>query len=209
LFRRINLAEVNCRQLRFTTELKLSPSLTDRILRDSRADEKGTIALYGTVYSARKVPHVAQAIVRRRRNVCRIELRYLAEEWPKPPNDVKSVKELAIALSEEPQEAKFDCDVYFTYNERSGWKSILELPVALPKKGNEDLPFTHIEAIRVSKREHGKIQYAVQVRQTKTGNLRHWVYFTEKGPVSSNTITKLLKQSVNISKSLLEKQEEE
>jgi len=212
LFKRLNLVNSHCNELRFATQLKLSPKLTERILTGSEGRERDNIryfTLYGTVYTVQKTPYVVQAFVHRRKNGCLIEVRYLCEKWSKPPKKVKPVLELATALSEEPQDATFDCNAYFEYDKKSDWKSVIGLPIPIARSKKDERLFTHIEGIRLSKRERGKIQYSVRVRRTKTGNIRHLVYFAWKGPVSVNVPKRILKRSVQVSKLLLQEERDE
>jgi len=145
-----------------------------------------------------------------RRNVYHIEFRYIAQKWPTPPKDIKSPQILADILSEAPQDALLECDGYFAYDEAQGWKSTIELPQPIVHRKKPREPFTHIEAIRLSKREENKIRYSVQIGRTPEGIIRHWVHLLEgwRGALSAQVPEILLEHSADLSRAFVNEEQE-
>lgn len=213
MFSRLDLAASQCREICITTHLKLSLALAEKIVGESHGHKRGGVpysALYGTVYTINKVPHVVRAYMRRiQEGYYHVEFRYLTEKWPKPPKSVKSAEKLAMLLNEEAQECLLECDARFIYEQKNGWNSVIEIPIAVPQKEGGQR-FTHIEAIRLSKREQDDIQYSVEIQRTRSGDVSHWVKFRElsKGSIEKEAPQRILERCSGLSKSLVRQEEE-
>lgn len=211
MFKRLNLADVHCTELRIVTHLRLSRGLAERIIEASHGHKERNVpssALYGCIYTLGESPYAVRADVRHvKRREYHIEFRYVAEKWPKPPKDVNSPQILATALTEEPQEVILECDVYFVYNEKGDWRSAIEIPMVLAKREKGRGPFTHIEAIRLSKREEDQIRYFIEIGRTEEGAIQHWVHLTEvwKDVLSEEVPGQLLERSMALSRAFLTK----
>lgn len=212
MFKRLNLAKFGCDTLSIAFHVKLSPDVAERILAGSHShkmDGKLHCALYGSVYTAGKARHGLRAYIEHAEgDEYHVESEYMRREVPKPPRDVKSVRKLAEALQEQPQVVTVECDAQLSYDEKSGWRSVLEIPMPI-SPADEAAPFSHIEAVRLSKRERDQVSYSVQVRWTKAGQLRHSVSFVWEGALSEGMPERLLERSVQLSRLLLRRQEEE
>ena len=217
MFCRLNLAKLNCKELSIVVHLKLSRTLAERIFKGSVSRKKDNVpysTAYGCIYSRNREPYVLVVVFEHAKgDVYHIQFRYLAEEWPRPPRNITSPDKLVTLFSEEPQAVEFSCNAYFEYDEKKGWKSVIELPISIPSKKEGDRAFTHIESIRLSKRERKKIQYSIQFRRTRQGMIRHWVYFSgmhEEG-MSEKLPEQVLKRAVKMSRAFIneEKQEEQ
>jgi hypothetical protein len=213
LFKRLDLAKFNCERLQLTFHVELSPGLADRVLTGSHHHKEGDearLVVYGSVYHFRKLPHAIRAEVRRvdDGDECHIEVEFMRREMPQRPRSLRAVRSLAAALGEEPQEVSIECEGYFTYDENSEWKSAVEIPLPLAPMP-EGAFFSHLEAIRFSKRNLDELEYSVQIRRGRAGELRHWVSLIWQGFLSEEVPQKLLEQSVELSRLLLGRRDEE
>lgn len=213
MFDRINLAALHCKRLRIITHVRFSPTLARRIVGETHGhvrDHEPDYALYGTVYTAKKVPHVIRAYVHRVQNEYHVEFLYVAEKWPKPPPDIKSPEILGPLLAEEPQDVVLECDADFLYHQNGEWKSPLPLPMPLEKRTEGSLPFSHLEAIEFSRREKDSVQYSVQVRREDNGAIKHSVRHTElwKGPMTKDIPNRLLDLTSKLSRLLIYRERE-
>ncbi len=210
MFKRLNLAKFNCESLTITLHAKLSSALAHRILTGSHhhaTEGVPDLATYGSLYTVGKVRHAVQASVQRLKDAYHVEIKYMREDLPKPPKGWKSVQRLVTDLAEEPQTVTVECDAYLVYDNKSGWKSAIEIPVPVPSKKAEG-PFTHIEAIRLSKRQQDNIEYWIQIRRGMAGELRHWVHIESEVSLSEELPGSLLGRSVQVSRLLLRKDQE-
>lgn len=181
LFRRLNLAAFQCKRLHIVTHVKLSPGLAERIVTGSHGHMEGGVphyALYGTVYTVNKIPHVVRADLSRAGETYHVEFSYEAAKWPKPPKSVKSAQKLATLLAEEAQDVVLDSIAYFVYEEDNGWRSNIEVPIRLETQREGKQSFTHIESITLSSREHDHVEYSLGIGRTRTGAIEHRVYLT-------------------------------
>lgn len=209
MFKRLNLRAFQCEEFRIVTYVKLSSTLGKRVVDESHGHRVGGIlqsALYGTIYTVNKAPHVVRVDVRHAKgNEYHVEFRYAAEKWPKPPKDVKPPQILVDLLNEEPQDVELICYADFVYRQDDKWRSVVEIPITLnPTKESKD-PFTHIEAITFSRRENTHVQYSVQIKKIESGATTHSVHFDEpwKGKLTKEIPTLLLERSNKLSKSLV------
>ena len=209
MFRRLNLTNFQCKELRIMMHVKLSPALAKRIIAASHGHMVRSMprsALYGTLYTVNKTPHAVRVDVWHvNDNEYHVEFRYSAEKWPKPPKDVKSPQILVDLLNEEPQDVELICYADFVYRQDDKWTSVIEMPIALnPSKKSEE-PFTHIEAITYSRRENAHVQYSVQIEKGENGATKHRVHFDEpwKGELTKEIPTLLLERSNKLSKFLV------
>lgn len=209
MFRRLNLKNLQCEELRIITHVKLSPALAKRIIaayHGHMTRNTPRSALYGIIYTVNKAPHAVRVDVwHAKDNEYHVEFRYSAGKWPKPPKAVKSPEILVNLLNEEPQDVELTCYADFVYNQDDKWRSEIEIPIALDssKKGKE--PFTHIEAIKFSRRENTHVQYSVQIEKRENGVIRHSVSFDEpwKGELTKEIPTLILERSNKLSKFLV------
>ncbi len=209
MFRRLNLRNLQCEELRIITHVKLTPTLAKRIIatyhgRMTRSTPRS--ALYGTIYTVNKAPHAVRVDVQHAKgNEYHVEFRYLAEKWPKPPKDVKSPQILVDLLNEEPQDIGLICYADFVYKQDDKWESVIEIPIALNSGKESKEPFTHIEAIKYSRRENAHVQYSVQIEKIENGATTHRVHFDEpwKGELTKEIPTLLLERSNKLSKVLV------
>lgn len=215
MFKRLNLANVYCEELRIATHMTLSRALAERIVAGSHGHKKRNVpdyALYGCIYKLDGAPHTVRAHASHvERREYHVEFRYIAEKWPRPPKGINSPEILATILTEEPQEITLECDACFLYHKGSGWRSVVEIPMRLAERRKDKEMFTHIEAVRLSKRYRNQIQYSVQVERTREGDIRHSVYFTEvwTGILSEELPKQLLERSAELSRAFLSKEGEE
>lgn len=211
MFRRLNLRDLQCEQLRIITHVKLSSALAKRIIAIYHGGVTSSTprsALYGMTYTVNKVPHAVRVDVRQAKgNEYHVEFRYSAMKWPKPPKDVQSPQILVDLLNEEPQDVEFICYADFIYHQNDKWRSDIEIPIALnsSKKGKE--PFTHIEAIKFSSRENAHVKHFVQIEKLENGAIAHNVHFDEiwKGELTKEIPTLLLEHSNKLSKVFVSK----
>lgn len=215
MFLRLNLAAFQCKELRIFTHVKLSPMLAKRIVAGSHGHIVRNVprsALYGTLYTVKGVLHAMRADVRRvRGREYHVEFRYVAGKWPKPPKDVKSPQNLVNLLMEEPQDVILEGDAYFFYEREGKWTPAIEIPMAIKPSEEGEKPFTHVEAIRLSRRENNHKQYSVEIQQMEDGAIRHWVHLTEvwRGAMTKEVPRNFLKRSNTVSKYLLLRKQEE
>ena len=208
MFRRLNLRNFQCEELRIITHIKLSSALAKRIIatyhgRMVRSTPRS--ALYGTIYTVNKIPHTVRVDVRRARgNEYHVEFRYVDKEWPKPPENVKSPQILIDLLNEEAHDIQLICYADFAYKQDE-WRSIIEIPIALNSSKESKAPFTHIEAIKFSRRQNTHVQYSVQIEKLENGTTTHRIYFDEpwKGKLTEEIPTLLLERSNRLSKVLV------
>lgn len=207
LFRRLNLRNLQCEELHIITHVKISSRLANRIIatfhgRVTRDTPRA--ALYGTVYTVNKIPHAVRVDVREEGNVYHVEFEYVAQKQPKPPKNVKSPQLLVDLLNEEPQDIELACFAGFAYKQNE-WQSLIELPIVVNASKKSKEPFTHIEAIEVSRRENSHIQYSVEIGKLENGNITHSTYFNEpwKGKLTEEIPTLLLKRSSSLSRLLV------
>jgi len=213
LFKRVDLANVNCKRLRIVTHLKLSSALAERIVEGSHGHRKNNVpdyALYGCIYTINRTPHVVIAEAKRIKEQYHVEFDYRAEKWSRPPKDVNSPQILAAMLAEEPQEVSLNCDAYFVYDEKSGWKSRIEVPIPLPEEDGGEGPFTHVESLRLSKRKQEEIQYSIHIERTREVGILHRVYLAEarRGELSEDVPRYLLERSAALSRAFVTKEPE-
>lgn len=209
MFNKVNLANINCEDLCITTNVKLSSALAKRILSTSHAHKKPAYAIWGRLYKFGRIPHAVRAeITHVQRNEYKVEFRYTVGEMSKPPRDFKSPEILATLLAEEPQEVMLECDAIFIYDKDRGWRSGIEIPLPLSKEKKEEDTFSHIEAVRFSKREHGQIQYAIEVTLTENNDVLHWINYTQtwKGALSKEIPEQLLAHCSELSRPFVVKQ---
>lgn len=215
MFYRLDLASFNCVELCILAHVRLSAELAEQTIGSSHGHKRHNVpysAIYGCIYKKKEIPHVVRADFHRvRKGEYHIQFRYLVEKWPKTPKDIKSPGILAAILTKQRQETVLECDAAFEYQESDGWKSLLELPIPITEKSEKDAPFTHIEAIRVSKRINKQIEYSIQLRRTNEGNIIHLVYLKSewKDALSGEVPKQLLRRARQLSRALVIKKRKE
>lgn len=211
---RLNLAGLNCEELRIITHMELSTALIERISAESHSHSKDKVlqfAMFGSVYTANKVPHVAEAQIERVDSEYHVEFTYLVEKRSRPPKDVKAVWKLAALLAEEPKDCLLECHARFRYDEKDGWRSAIEIPMPVPVSDQRVRPFTHVEAIRFSRREQENIDHSIQIQRTRSGYIEHRVYLAEPctEAITEQLQKRLLRRSKKISELFIRKEQEE
>jgi len=179
MYSRINLDNYNCTELHITTDIELPKDLVTKICNESfsvKSNSKFVYCIYGSIYNVDNKPHVIRADVRREGKKYKLEISYQPRKASKPPRRIKSVASLARNLKGVSQDTIVEADAIFKYKKKEGWVSQFDIPIALPKAKGADPPFTHIEAIRLSKRIKGDVQQSVQIRKNKNGDIINWVY---------------------------------
>jgi hypothetical protein len=133
-----------------------------------------------------------------------VEFTYEDKKVPRPPKNIKSPRLLVDLLNEEPQDIELTCYADFTYNQNE-WRSMIEVPVDLRSSKESGEPFTHIEAVKFSRRKNAHIQYTVEIEKLENGTTKHRTYFDElwKGKLTEEMSTLLLEHSSELSKVLV------
>ncbi|MGA2285169.1 MAG: hypothetical protein ABSG55_02715 [Dehalococcoidia bacterium] len=207
MVKRLNLAKVHCDSLELAARIKLSHELAEKVLNGSHGhDRRGVryLSVYGSLYTLGGVPHVIVARVRRaQEGDYLLELRYLREDRKRPPRDIRPVGVLMLALADEPQPVNFQCETILTYDETSGWRSIMDVPLAIWSDEEGEWPFSHLEGVRFSRRQGGRVEYFIQVRRNTAGALVHWVSLEERRELSPDVPRYFLDRSVALSQMLL------
>lgn len=209
MFKRLNLKNYQCEELRIVTHARLSPALVKRIVatyhgRVTRGVSRS--ALYGMIYTVNRAPHTVRVdVLHSKGNEYHVEFRYVARKWPKPPKDIKSPQILVDLLNEEPQDVELTCYADFVYDQDGKWISLVEVPIALNSGKESKEAFTHIEAITMSRRENEHVQYSVQIEKTENKTISHKIRFDEpwQGKLTEDIPTLLLERSNELSKLLV------
>lgn len=210
MFSRLNLAAENCQRLTIVCHPKLSAATGEQIMRASHShvgEGAQSFAFYGSTYLAGGVPHVLEGHVWRHGETYHVEFRYLQEKRSRPPRGIKPVRRLAQFLLNENQGVAFDCDATFSFGLAEGWELTLALPIPL-EGGKADAPYTHLEAIRVSKRRGDEIQLWVQIRKTKNGDASLVVFMRAWATMSAETPQKLLRAAARLAGGFVRREKE-
>lgn len=210
MLKRPNLPKFHCRELEIVFHVTLSKERAGRLLTGSHGHThrgRPYSAVYGSIYSLNKVPHVARGYIRRAEKEFHVELRHLQDKWSKPPRGVEPFAKLLDMLSEKPQRVTFECSASFVYDQKSGFKSAIEMPMPLSGEEGERY-FTHIEDITLSKQTDGLIQHSVQFGRTRSGDVRHSVFLLWEGEIAPEIPLQSLERASKISRFLLLRQDE-
>lgn len=205
MFKRLNLRSLQCKELRITSHIRISSGLVERIITPYHGHitrNTPRLALFGLIYTVNKISHVVRVDVRRvGGDEYHVEFRYLDEGWTKPPKNIKSPKLLVDFLNEEPQDIELTCNADFAYKQDE-WRSVVKVPIALTPDKESKATFTHVEGIKLSRRENGHIRYWVRIEKLEDGTTKHEVSFDEpwKGKLTEEIPTLLLKHSNELSK---------
>ena len=215
MFCYLDLASLNCTELCIFMHLELSSEVSEKIFASSYAHKRGNIpywAVYGSLYKCNNVAHAMRADVSRiKGKAFHIKFRYMAQKFSAPPKDVKSLEILTTLLNEQKQLAGLECEAVFSYAEKDGWKSLLELPILLQERTTKKALFTHIEGVSMTKRKRDQVQYAVQLRRTSEGTIMHSVYLSDvwNDLLSERVPKHILKRAAALSKGLVTKRRKE
>lgn len=208
---KLNLRSLQCEELRIITHVQLPVSLAKRIAKKSHKQPARDVpihSIYGMVYTINKLPYAIRAdfghISKKKYHV---EFRYVAEKWPKPPIDIKPPQEFIDLLAEEPQDLMIECYADFVYNKGDGWKSEVSVPAPLTSSKEGEQLLTHVEAIRFSRREQGRLQYSIEVEPWLNDSVKHHIYLSEPydKAITEDIPTLMLQKCDTISKSLVSK----
>jgi len=213
LLSQLNLTSVNCNQLHLFTHVKLPPSLASTIFSEthvSNADRRSKTAIFGMFYHIGEVTYTVRAYVKRAKGQdYHVEYEYYDKKWPPLPKGMKPPQVLLDYLNPVLKDFVLYCDAYFTYSKTAVWKSAIELPIPLKAdKASEEFPFTHVEALRLGKRDNDNELYSVQVQRSESGDIKHWVRFTElvkADEVEENVAKQALAKSSSLSLLLMRK----
>lgn len=208
LFRRLDLRSIQCRELTIITHVKISSRLAKRIIalyRGNITRDTPRSAIYGTIYKVNKIHHVVRADVwHAGGNEYHVEFTYEEKKVPRPPKNIKSPQLLVDLLNEEPQDIELTCYADFAYKQDE-WRSIIEVPIDLKSSKESEEPFTHIEAVKFSRRKNEHIEYTVEIERLENGTTIHSTNFDElwKGKLTEKMPKLLLERSSKLSKVLV------
>lgn len=208
---RPNLARLHCERFNLIFHILLPPAVADDVLHGTvghETGEDGFHVFFGSTYRVGGVPHVVTtSILSHGAKDYDIHLEFIQEERSRPPRGMRSPQRLGAILAHNiPQEpVSFAIYSTFAYKVSEGWRSVMPLPAPLPMAQGRmsNLPFTHVEAVRISKRENSEVKQWIQVGVTEAGDLRHEVFLQRHRILSKTFVQQLLKEASRLSRRMV------
>ena len=188
MFNRINLVSRHCSRLNILTHLDTG---------SIRPDLSQYPPIYGLNYRRGKTPHIGSGVLRETSTHQRhhVEVEYRVADWGKPPSSFANPDVLSDVLEQIDSPLDWSVTAVFEYP-TSEWSSGIAIPWELP---NLSGPFTHVEALTLSKHDGDSVEYSLEMRSTSPNEIRHLVTVQRTATFSGDLIEKLLAECTSVS----------
>ena len=153
---RLDLPKTQCDRLSIVAHVNLPENVWSEMQEASisiHPDDEKPAVFYGSRYVVNNKTHAVRGHIvgTDEPDEYHIQVRYVPQDIERPPRSLKSVNLLIDTLAQHTENLSLECTVRFRYNLENGWDSRIPLPVPFFIGG--DSASTHIDGVRLSKRE--------------------------------------------------------
>lgn len=202
---RLDLPKFQCTQLIIIAHVVLPADAVEIIFAKTLSTEESErrVATYGSRQVVNGTVHAIKGLVSRvESEMHHVIVSYMPQNLGRPPRVIKPVDLLLDTLGHYAENLSLECTAQFRYDIEEGWVS--KIPIPIPFLLGDDSKFTHLESVRISKREGNDIRYYVDASLNIAGTmLRHRVFVEIEDTLSKSVSKKLLSITNELSKSLV------